>query len=142
MAPVSLCWHVINQIEYWGEKQGFEGWVTNKQKMAFLVTRKSWYGMVPYYSLVYLNTEHTAQFNHPFGQNKQGWVLFPVSPQSENTPKQIWTCGHKHRRIGQKWCAVTHIFMHIVKRNIKMGLSELFWKWRWATKSIYLTIHL
>lgn len=45
-----------------------------KSDLLCLVTRKNWYGIVIYYALFYLNSKHIAQFNHPLGQSKQGWV--------------------------------------------------------------------
>lgn len=86
-----------------GVKEGFEGWETDQYKVTVFVTRKSWYGVGAYYSLLYLNSEHTAQFNHLLGLNKQGWVLLSASQQSEKTPKQTHepmdtNYGHKHSR--------------------------------------------
>ena len=74
--------------------------------MTVVVTRESWYGEV-YYSVLYLNSEHTAQFNLPLGQNKQGWVGLSASLQSENTPKKTNDLlDTKTLGIGLNWCTV------------------------------------
>lgn len=56
-----------------GEKEGPQKCETIE---SVFVTRKSYTGVVLYYS----------QFNHPVGQNKQGWVLVPVLQLKEKHP--------------------------------------------------------
>lgn len=99
-----------------------------KSDLLCLVTRKSWYGVVIYYTLLYLNSKHITQFNHPWDRaNKGGSNFLRHSKLNKKANRTHEPMRLKTAHIRRNWCTMVMSDYHYFPNTINAIIHLEYW---------------